>query len=394
MEEEENRCEAMLRKFDRARRMFRPEDVDVHVMHGDKYEDKIANIEALCDDLVDKMELLTIKHRMQLGETKVTQWKTNIAQVESITREYVRSIRVKATELRGSSSTPAPSTPRSVETNDGEHNSSEQVRKAQVKVATSVEAIREDVLSLGADINHVADWGMADNHEVSRGIRQIDGWKKKVDKLVDKEREVKELTMLHNLDPSLHATAKSLVSTLKADLDTAVSSLEHEDGAAGRCLFTEDTNKAASVKLPRFNGDPGQDFARFQKEMEKALRLNRVTRTDQVHKLRESLSGHARQLVPETMEDIAEAWVVLHTAFGDPARVMRARKEKIAGLGPYPPNGRSSPSIKKQVEFLMSLELALKDIVDLEPECRYGPGGFLGLDSVQDPNHVPLGHPG
>ena len=93
MEEEENRCQALARKYDRARRMFGPADMDVHVMHGNKYEDKITIIETLCDELVDRIELLTIDHRAELGDVKVAEWKTKISHVEIITKDYVSKIR-------------------------------------------------------------------------------------------------------------------------------------------------------------------------------------------------------------------------------------------------------------------------------------------------------------
>ena len=132
----------------------------------------------------------------------------------------------------------------------------------------------------------------------------------------------------------------------------------YEDRPDGRCLFTNDQTKSANVKHPKFSGDPAEDFSKFRFDMEKALRQNRVTRADQVAKLRDSLSGHAKSLVPNTMLDINTAWEVLHTAFGDSARVMQARKEKIANLGVYPAAGRGSIPLKKQVEWLLDLELS------------------------------------
>ena len=65
------------------------------------------------------------------------------------------------------------------------------------------------------------------------------------------------------------------------------------------------------------------------------------------------------------MLDINVAWDVLHTAFGDSARVMQARKEKVVSLGHYPNSGRSSNNLKQQIEWLLSLELAVKDIIEL-----------------------------
>jgi hypothetical protein len=138
----------------------------------------------------------------------------------------------------------------------------------------------------------------------------------------------------------------SLVTALKKNLDNCITNLEHEDGPAGRCLFSNDNTRPALVKLPKFTGDPAEDFTRFKKEVEKAFLINRVTRSDQAAKLRECLSGHAKSIVPSSMEDIADAWVVLNIAFGDPA-------------------GRGSSPIKKQVEWLLSLEISLQDIVEL-----------------------------
>ena len=145
MEEEENSCQALARKYERARRMFGPEYMDIHVMHGNKYEDKITNIETLCDELVDKIEL----------------------QLSSEGPLSLPTLLHLSTMLE-------------VRTNSGYSNSSE----AKVKVDTLVDAICEDVLALGAEVNRVPDWGLVENHEVSKGVRQINDWKNKLKKLV------------------------------------------------------------------------------------------------------------------------------------------------------------------------------------------------------------------
>ena len=65
---------------------------------------------------------------------------------------------------------------------------------------------------------------------------------------------------------------------MKADLESAVYNIEYEDGPDGRCLYTNDQSKSANVKLPKFTGDPAEDFAKLRFDVEKAFRQNRVTR--------------------------------------------------------------------------------------------------------------------
>ena len=341
--------------------------MDVENLHDNMYERKISEIETISDKLVDSIEMLTIDYKTELGDVKVQQWNVKISEVEHNTKAYGKQIRMKAAELRGP--VPAAGAPTVqhplVHQPSANQGQAEELRKAKVKVSNAVENIKEDVLTLGEEVNKILDWGLALDHEVSAGVRQVKYWKERFQKIQERTREVKEISDLHNLDDNYHASINTLLLTLKGDLEAAVSNIEYEDGPDGRCLYSCDKNKSAMVQLPKFDGDPAEDFSRFRFEMEKALRQNRVTRADQVAKLRDSLSGHAKSLVPNTMLDINTAWEVLNTAFGDSARVMQARKEKIVNLGPYPAAGRSSGPLKKQVEWLLELELSLKDIIDL-----------------------------
>ena len=95
------------------------------------------------------------------------------------------------------------------------------------------------------------------------------------------------------------------------------------------------------------------------------MKINRIRRYDQVTKLRECLRSNPKKLIPQTMEDIDEAWKVLTIAFGDPTRVMAARKRKLMDLGQFPPNGKDADALRKQVEWLITLETTLGDIMEL-----------------------------
>ena len=146
-------------------------------------------------------------------------------------------------------------------------------------------------------------------------------------------------------------------------MNTAVEQLKFEDDK--RCLYSLSKSKTASVKLPIFNGDGHEDFSKFRKEMEKGMKINRIRRYDQVTKLRECLRQHPKKLIPQTMEDIDEAWKILSNVYGDPTRVMAARKQKLSDLGQLPANGKDADVLRKQVEWLITLETTLGDIVEL-----------------------------
>ena len=95
------------------------------------------------------------------------------------------------------------------------------------------------------------------------------------------------------------------------------------------------------------------------------MKINRVRRYDQVTKLRECLRQDPKDLVPSTMENIDDAWKILSNMYGDPTRVMAARKKKLSDLGQFPPNGKDERALKKQVEWLVTLETTLNDIMEL-----------------------------
>ena len=153
------------------------------------------------------------------------------------------------------------------------------------------------------------------------------------------------------------------MANLEQELNVAIDQLKDEDNK--RCLYSLAKSKTASVKLPMFTGERSEDFSKFKREMEKGMKTNRVRKHDQVAKLRECLRQDPKALVPYDMEDIDEAWNILTNIYGDTTRVMAARKEKLMRLGPLPNNGKDATALKAQVEWLVSLETTLNDIMGL-----------------------------
>ena len=99
--------------------------------------------------------------------------------------------------------------------------------------------------------------------------------------------------------------------------------------------------------------------------MEKAFDQNRVSRADQLYKLRESLRGQAKRMVPEDItEDIDKAWEALDKAYGDPNRLVNHRKKALVKLGPIPKkNGKGG--FQKRVDWYINLEVLLQSILEL-----------------------------
>ena len=57
---------------------------------------------------------------------------------------------------------------------------------------------------------------------------------------------------------------------------------------------------------------------------------------------------------------------LLKAIYGDPSRVMKAKKAKLMALGNFPKPGSKQPShLKMQVEWLVSMELLLKEVFHL-----------------------------
>ena len=132
-----------------------------------------------------------------------------------------------------------------------------------------------------------------------------------------------------------------------------------------RRIFTLSKSKSANLVLPTFSGKSEEDFSKFQREMLKGFKSNKVKREDQVKKLRENLKGHPLSLVPDTMESIDKAWESLSKVYGDAARVMNAKMNKLRSMGQFPKNGQSFTANKNQVEFLTSLEMTLKEMLEV-----------------------------
>jgi hypothetical protein len=76
--------------------------------------------------------------------------------------------------------------------------------------------------------------------------------------------------------------------------------------------------KVHPIKLPSYSGDTSKDFFAFKDTFHKTTADNRISRRDQLEKLRECLAGRdATNLPLNGLKDIEEAWQFIQEAFGN-----------------------------------------------------------------------------
>ena len=94
---------------------------------------------------------------------------------------------------------------------------------------------------------------------------------------------------------------------------------------------------------------------------------NRVSRSNQLEKLRECLKGEALKQVPKNMTGgLESAWQALKVMFGDPERLLQFRLKALEDLGKFPPSMKNSlPNYSAQAAWLAPFLMELSEIISL-----------------------------
>ena len=236
-------------------------------------------------------------------------------------------------------------------------------RTAQVDVDIDLEKLRDDIKNLRAEVRKVSDWETAPAHTIEVFMSKIEGWRKQKRVIRDTLVSVKRNVRCHQLDQAELTAAEGAVHALESEVDLAIENCEYEDEV--RCLYSLNEEKGPKVKYPSFGGKDAEDFLKFQREMKDCFTKNRVSRDEQVGVLRSKLSGYPKAMVPED-GNIDTAWIDLKEMYGDASRVMKTKKAKLLAMGIYPKPGSKSPQhLKKQLQWLMDMEILMRDIIQL-----------------------------
>ena len=238
------------------------------------------------------------------------------------------------------------------------------VARATVSVDVDVERIQDDIKGLSSQIRRVDDWTAADNVEIEMAMKKLDSWRKNLKEIKVSLFNVKKIVKSNNLDEASLNTVTAAVNNLEAEMEIAIDNIEYEDQT--RCLFSLSKAKPSEVKYPTFGGGIEEDYNKWEREIKVALKSNCVRRDDQVSKVREHLKNHPKSLVPENLDNVDAAFSTLRSLYGDPSRMMKHKKDKLMALGQYPkPGSKAQSHIKMQLDWLMQLELLLKDVFEL-----------------------------
>ena len=188
--------------------------------------------------------------------------------------------------------------------------------------------------------------------QIRIAMKELNDWKKRKQGICKAYR--KQSSLVDKLVKSLEAdmssdsgrrNASEEIETLKADrqdlqtkydemdefVDGFLEQLRSEDSS--RSLHSRDTEKLSEVEWPRFTGKESEDFAKFREKLEKAFKHAKTPRDAKVDKLRSPLSGHAKDLVPDSMKDLDDAYKVLGDAIGDPSSLVDFKMKLLNDAG-------------------------------------------------------------
>ena len=354
-------CEAKKRKFNGLLRVFDPAPKSLGALKRShsKYHDDL--LDAL-NTLVEVIENMCVKHGQVLGTQTVTSWKEEITRSEADFHDWSNRVDEKLGEY--ASGPPAHSV--AIPTSD--HTNANRVKMAEADTKVDAEIIGAEAKELSKEIDKFADWGEASNDQIETAMNHIDDWKKRFNRVKEKLFSIKRNVLKYDLADTQLKISTALINTLESELCLAVDTIRFEDEQ--RCLYSNSRSKGAEVKLPTFDGNRFDDFMKFQKEMKKGFKSNKIRKEDQVKKLRECLRGDPKELIPVGMESVEDAWLILKTRYGDAARVMTAKKMLVEKMGKYPKAGFGAVGLSRQIKWITELETILLDIIRLGEESE------------------------
>ena len=234
-------------------------------------------------------------------------------------------------------------------------------------------AFQEDYAILSSEI--VADstpYADRDDVGVASAMQALKEWKKAFARMSYNHRDYERLSRVHgeqgllqNDQQSEREIAQEMFDSIKDTFETEKKEIEDADLKRG--LFSNHSIVGEKLDYPKFSGAPSEDYTKFNDKMAKALRHNKIAKSDQVEKLRKYLSGFALNLVPESTETVEKAFATLKAAFGDPKKVLEDKMKKLKLVGDLPGEKLSTGKngFRKQEEWYLHMEGLLHDIIEL-----------------------------
>ena len=254
-----------------------------------------AEVSAALEDMVDSIEKMSIEHGQALGTAEVTNWKLHIDDGEDKFATFTSKLIAKANQSQSLDSTrsanasvPQPGSSSFVS------NNTDAIKAARADIEVDADIISNEGKDLAEDVNKIDDWSEATDDKVEEYVQKIESWRKRFAKIKERSWSMKRNVKKYDLGETQLTASMALIVTLESELNMAIDAIMFEDETRG--IFTLSKSKSADLVLPTFSGKLEEDFSKFQREMLKGFKANKVKKEDQVKKLRENLKGHPLSL--------------------------------------------------------------------------------------------------
>ena len=347
-----------------------PDDFDLAYLHTIPEElDLIRNL--LTDFMVKIMNFLD-DFKEELDTTVVASWKEESTRAKKLVLDHKKLVWSKCNQLN-------PVKPLSYYEKQSLQNQAKQLTLQEATVGTTVGAEERRILGV-AEVKYEAlvesskkilnvtrdrtaeDLIVEEEENIRKYMRELGDLKLTVERFFSEIKEFKEHTVIHKLSSDKHQNVEYFYLNVEKKFATYVKDLEQQD--ADRALYTLETAPGEKVKWPKFSGEIEENFSKFKEKFEHAARLNRTSRTVQLAKLRECLSGYPLTLVPETTLDITEAFSKLTQLYGNVSRVLAFQKKKLSGLGLFP-SDTDADSPRKKMQWLMDISEIIQEYIKI-----------------------------
>ena len=158
-------------------------------------------------------------------------------------------------------------------------------------------------------------------------------WRTQAAQITKDLNNLKALINTHGIADINISTLEGNVHNLQNMIPAKIKNIEDADIKQG--LYSDRIAKPCPAELPTFGGTTSEDFIVFEDGFKTAVTDNRVSKSDQLGKLRKALIGDAANRVPpEGITSVDVAWTILETAFGDPAAHLNFRLNTMRAIQP------------------------------------------------------------
>ena len=203
------------------------------------------------------------------------------------------------------------------------------------------------------------------DQDISSLMRNVSGLKTSLRDLTKSYNTFQEVTIVHKLSGNLMDNIELEMETTRNAINALIAAVEKEDKE--RNIRALDHSKYEQRKFKTFSGAQGEDYLYFKKDFEEAVIANRISRSNQLEKLRENLNGEALKQVPHNMTGgLQSAWYALQAMFGDPERLLKFRLKALEELGKFPLSMKGGqPNYASQSTWLAPFLVELNEIISL-----------------------------